>query len=497
MEKTVYIRRCLEDHLLDTKTYRRITKQEALTRNAEIVDEIKHLMEIDKAARERLPLTDTQKYFARGLKQKKGVAKFYANPKIHKKPIPGRQNEWPTRPVVATCSSPIEILSKWLDDQLQQVLHLCPSYLKDGYQLIRELSDMAPLPTNAKLVTADASSMYTNIDTDFGIAVIDKWLDRHKQELPYGFPTKKIVKGLRIVMKNTVFVFDDTYWLQLKGTAMGTSVAVTYATIFFSYWEEIGIIPHFGNFLVYYRRFIDDMLSIIIYDPEQVENLGTKMNSFGPTPEMRLSWEMERPATSVNFLDLTISINTDGKIEFKTYQKPRNLYLYLPPSSAHPPSVFKGTVFGQLRHFWKQNSNPGDFQRVTREFYQHLLRRGHQPEPTKALFMEAAHNIENTIDNDDNTAATRQTKPRPFILHQKYHPSQITRQALQALYKETLGTLQNSNDATSKHIGSTELIIAYNRAENLRDMLTSSGLNQPDGNRVSDIINRLPTTEQR
>jgi len=47
---------------------------------------------------------------------------------------------------------------------------------------------------------------------------------------------------------------------------------------------------------------------------------------------------------TVNFLDLTITINSNGLLTTKTYQKPTNLHLYLPPTSAHPPGVLKRII---------------------------------------------------------------------------------------------------------------------------------------------------------
>jgi hypothetical protein len=50
---------------------------------------------------------------------------FYLIPKIHKTP-------WKTRSVVSGFSTVNKSLSKWIDIQLQQVIHLCPAYLKDS-----------------------------------------------------------------------------------------------------------------------------------------------------------------------------------------------------------------------------------------------------------------------------------------------------------------------------------------------------------------------------
>ena len=62
-------------------------------------------------------------------------AQFYAMPKMHKEP-------WATRPVVSGICSVMESLSKWLDIQLQQIVHLCPCYLKDSWHFLIDIKKL-------------------------------------------------------------------------------------------------------------------------------------------------------------------------------------------------------------------------------------------------------------------------------------------------------------------------------------------------------------------
>ena len=56
---------------------------------------------------------------------------------------------------------------------------------------------------------------------------------------------------------------------------------------------------------------------------------------------------------TVNFLDMTISIQ-DSIISTKTYQKEGNPYLYINPSSAHPPGMIKGVIFGSIKFYFEK-----------------------------------------------------------------------------------------------------------------------------------------------
>ena len=89
-----------------------------------------------------------------------------------------------------------------------------------------------------------------------------------------------------------------------------------------------------------------------------------------------LEWEVEERTTSANFLDLTISINKYRKINTIIYQKAMNLYLYLPPTSAHPLSVICGMIYGILRKYDKQNSHQRHYIETTVLLFRRLATRG-------------------------------------------------------------------------------------------------------------------------
>jgi hypothetical protein len=64
------------------------------------------------------------------------------------------------------------------------------------------------------------------------------------------FPTPFFLKVLEIVMSKNIFQFDDLLFQQEEeSTAMGTSTAVLYATIYYGCHEKTTLIPHFGHCL--------------------------------------------------------------------------------------------------------------------------------------------------------------------------------------------------------------------------------------------------------
>jgi hypothetical protein len=118
------------------------------------------------------------------------------------------------------------------------------------------------LPQEALLFSADAMSMYTNIDTFTGINSIDELIVTHQNQLPINFPKELFLRVLQLIMDNNLFSFGDSYWLQLSGTTISTPVACAYATISYGHFENSTILTTFAPNLLYYKEYIDDIFDI-------------------------------------------------------------------------------------------------------------------------------------------------------------------------------------------------------------------------------------------
>jgi hypothetical protein len=269
-------------------------------------------------------------------------------PKVHKQPLK-------TRPVCATTGSSLEGFSRWLDRQLQPIGKQTKSYLSGSTQLLDQLEALPPLPHTAKLFTCDAVSMYTNIDTAHALNALINLVPPHVRE------------GLSIVMRNNVFSFGDTFWLQTDGTAMVTPTACMWATIYFAPHEN-KMCNEFGNYLHFYKRYIDDGFGIWDWTGtdeciQAWKIFQEKMSTFG-----KLKWEFTQLQTSVNFLDLTLTVNS-GQVHSTLFEKGMNIYLYIPPHSAHPPGVLKGLISGMILRILRLTSDPADRKEHVQRFF--------------------------------------------------------------------------------------------------------------------------------
>jgi hypothetical protein len=154
-----------------------------------------------------------------------------------------------------------EHISKWIDHHLKRIITSSPTFLRDSREVVQELKAMGPMPPHVRLFTSDVTAMYTNIEPNVGIAAIKKWIETRKN-FPDNYPKEMILKALDLVMDRNIFQFDDTYWHQHIGTAMGIPCACSYTTLSYAIHELLQVLPIFTRSLGLLNRFIDDMIGV-------------------------------------------------------------------------------------------------------------------------------------------------------------------------------------------------------------------------------------------
>ena len=387
--------------------------------------------------------------------------------KIHKNPFKFRL-------IVCCAGTFMNDWSRWLDYQLQRLKPFIKSYLQDGQQLLNELKPIKLSP-NDRIFTADAQAMYHNIDTKHAIKVISWLLDELAPNLPDDFPLEAIKPAMYHIMSNNIFQWGVLFFLQLLGTAMGTSAAVMWATLYFAYHEHHCLLPKYKLQLRYFKRFIDDLFVIWRWDGEETwSEFCADLNNFGI-----LKWDINRPSMQVDFLDLTITIN-NGKLETKTFQKALNLYLYLPPSSAHPSNNIKSTVYGLVRRYYAQNTHRRDYIYFVKLLYRRLLARGWDADFIKPLIMKACEKAESPV--EPTNQVDKGMEDDRLFFHIQSHPDDITAREIQSLYQT------HCAETFQEYLGVERLTIAYSRPPNIGEQITEAKFFEAPGQSAADFM---------
>ena len=317
IERHDYLKIAMRDHLSDTTTYKSLTTSEIDRFSSDITKNILGWMKTHHKT-----LTKMERAFLRKkLKSNQSpYARFYLTLKAHKLKPGQKVDNLKSRPIVSCPGSLLHGLGVWVDRKLQEVAQKIVSYFKNTLELKKELLNLN-LPRNARLFTADAVSMYTNIPTHTALNLSGKYLHQYQPKHNNDYPKDAVRAGLRLVMTMNIFTFGDLTLKQLNGTAMGTLPAPPYATIYYGIHEE-KFLPHHAQRVVFYRRFIDDVIGIWCphdnheQDTLEWDHFKNKMNAFPG-----LTWEFSERAKTIDFMDMTISIKKSNNIETTLFEK--------------------------------------------------------------------------------------------------------------------------------------------------------------------------------
>ena len=306
-------------------------------------------------------------------------AYFYMLTKLHKPdptPITGR-------PIVASLRSLTYNVSKFLDKYLQPLMKRFKSYLKNTFDII-EIIEEKTFPPTTIILTGDVNSLYPSIDLTDGLVAIREALTKFAY-LPSD-QINFIIDLLEWVLMNNYLTFGDTFWLQIKGTAMGTPVAVTFANIYLSILEhelllklpnESASVLNISSFLLY-KRYIDDIVAFFP-DKESALEFAKVFNLLRPN---NIKVDFVISDTTGVILDITIfkgrRFNTSGHFDISLFQKSCNKYLYLPSFSFHRETIFSGFINSELQRIRLHCTDDIDFFRFKHQFYIHLTHRGYR-----------------------------------------------------------------------------------------------------------------------
>ena len=180
--------------------------------------------------------------------------------------------------------------------------------------------------------------MYTSISHEFGLEAIDYFWTKYQEDLHPRFRKEFVLESANFILKNNTLTFDSEFYLQIKGTAMGTIFAPTIANLTMGYHEIkfYSIIrqhctltsKHFENS---WFRFLGDcqiILKVNLIKPEHLLSILNQINN-------NIQFTMEKSQIRLPFLD--IMINKSGtKIWMDIYNKPTESKEYVPFMSSHP-----------------------------------------------------------------------------------------------------------------------------------------------------------------
>ena len=186
------------------------------------------------------------------------------------------------------------------------------------------------------------------------------------------------------------------------------------------------------------------------------------LNNIHPT----IKFTSSHSSTNVAFLDVSVSLTTDGNISTDLYTKPTDKHMYLLYSSCHPLHTKKAIPFSLALRLRRICSTDKAFETRAAQLTSYLLKRGYSHKFVTKQIQRAA-DISRTL-----TLQTKDVKKPnriPFIT--TFNPSLPH---ISNIIKKHWHLLQSSNRC--KKAFPQLPVVAFRRSPNLRDTLVTAKL---------------------
>jgi len=311
------------------------------------------------------------------------------------------------RPIVGNFKSPFINASKFIAFTLQPILEKTPTYIKNSYNLINLLKNIkfnSELPIY--LITGDVKEMYPSIPLKEVYKMVEKYFHNiHNNEF---LSEKQYFRILGFVLFRNVLEFNEEYYLQIDGLPMGSACSPQLASLFLWNLEE-KIPSEFLKYILIWKRFIDDIFVLWNGPKEILEEFKQWYNSLHKN--IKILWNVNE--NNINYLDIIVYV--DGlNFGVKTFQKPFNVYGYIPFNSFHPESVKKGFIKSEIIRYLRTNTKEKDYLDICFLFFRRLRTRGYPDNFLKRIFAKFK------FQDKENIIRKKSCKDNPLVIKLPY-----------------------------------------------------------------------------
>jgi hypothetical protein len=198
---------------------------------------------------------------------------------------------------------------------------------------------------NETLVSFDVVALYSSISHDLALQICSAYISADVEfETRAKISVRNFLSLLRFCLINTYFVFNNTFYRQIKGLPMGASISVTVANIVMEHLETTVFKSHPDITVRFFKRYIDDLVCAL--QKVLVDSLLSALNSYDSDIQFTVEYESDN---KLPYLDTLIMRQNDGSLRFSVYRKPTHSGRYLSFHSNNPIS-HKKSVGSSLFH---------------------------------------------------------------------------------------------------------------------------------------------------
>ena len=250
--------------------------------------------------------------------------------------------------------------------------------------------------------------------------------------------------------------------MQKVGTAMGSPMAPSYASLFMGTLEK-DFLESRDLVSSVWLRFLDDIFMVWDHSLESLHSFIDALDSFHPT----IKFTYTISSKEVNFLDVTVTKSDNLDFVTEVYVKSTNIYQYVEYSSCHPKPCKDGIPFSQCKRYRRIISDDAKFSESVSQLRDFFLERNYT-----ANVVDQALDKVSSLSQDQALHTSEKSHNKsiiPFVV--EYNPS-LPKIGL--IINKYWDLLQLSQKDSVKNVHAYKSILAFKRSRNLRDFLVQS-----------------------
>lgn len=386
MKRTEYFSK-MDLLLSDNDTYQLVDYdplEELIKTNTKLVTKLYNQGHITKET--RIELNDLSATYAR----------IHGLPKLHKDGIP-------LRPVVDTINSPSYALNKYMNNIIKNITDYTKYNVKNSYEFKSFIANVR-VPDDHILVSFDVVSLYTNTDITKVINILKRrWSEI---EIHTTMDRNLFFEALEFCIDaSTYFKYKKQIYKQKFGLGMGLSLAGTLSDILLTDLFDKKI-QKFNFKPTFLKKFIDDIITTA-----PIEHVAHTKDLLRDG-RLEFTFETEKE-NMINFLDLTLIHQRNGRIITNWYSKPTTSNRVLNYLSSHPHRMKWSIATSTVRKILTL-SDP-IFARKNIEKIHHILASNNYPPKIIERAIQGYRKTRQAVPSNANN--TTEMKPKYASIH--------------------------------------------------------------------------------
>ena len=221
----------------------------------------------------------------------------------------------------------------------------------------------------------DIKSLYTVIPHNSGLEALKYFLNKR----PVLYPrTETLTRLAELVLTLNAFSFNNEFYHQVGGMAIGSKMGPNYACLFVGYVEEQIGQQYTGTLPQLHKRYNDNVVGIACCSRVELEDYISFVSNFHPA----LQFTHASSETELPFLDINLRISGD-RIRTSIHYKATDTHSHLHYDSSHPRHCKESLPYSQLPGLRRICSDQADSLDKAQEMASFFERRGYSAQTPK------------------------------------------------------------------------------------------------------------------